>query len=102
MNRGAADIVGETYPMLANAELGTFEATSYKARDGVSIPVYVTVPPKVEPIKLPLVVLPHGGPQSRDDIGFDWLAQFLATRGYAVLQPQAGTCRTTSRMASDI
>lgn len=88
MNRGAADIVGETYPMLANAELGTFEATSYKARDGVSIPVYITVPPKVEPTSLPLVVLPHGGPQSRDDIGFDWIAQFLATRGYAVLQPQ--------------
>jgi dienelactone hydrolase len=88
MNRGAADIVGETYPMLANAELGTFEATSYKARDGISIPVYITLPPKVEPTKLPLVVLPHGGPQSRDDIGFDWIAQFFATRGYAVLQPQ--------------
>ncbi|MGH8196751.1 MAG: alpha/beta fold hydrolase [Steroidobacteraceae bacterium] len=88
INRGTADIVGETYPMLANAELGTIDATSYKARDGVSIPVYLTLPPKREPAKLPLVVLPHGGPQARDDIGFDWLAQFFATRGYAVLQPQ--------------
>lgn len=88
MNRGTADIVGETYAMLADAELGTFDATSFKARDGVSIPVYVTLPPKLEPTRLPLVVLPHGGPQARDDIGFDWLAQFFATRGYAVLQPQ--------------
>ena len=37
---------------------------------------------------LPLVVLPHGGPGARDDPGFDWWAQALASRGYAVLQPQ--------------
>jgi dipeptidyl aminopeptidase/acylaminoacyl peptidase len=37
---------------------------------------------------LPLVVMPHGGPEDRDETGFDWLAQFLASRGYAVLQPQ--------------
>jgi dipeptidyl aminopeptidase/acylaminoacyl peptidase len=37
---------------------------------------------------LPLVILPHGGPESRDWLRFDWWAQFLATRGYAVLQPQ--------------
>ena len=40
------------------------------------------------PKSLPLVVLPHGGPESRDNYAFDWWAQFLATRGYAVLQPQ--------------
>jgi dienelactone hydrolase len=88
MNRGTADIVGEAYPSLIDAELGTMEATTYKARDGIQIPFYVTTPPGRSPGKLPLVVLPHGGPQSRDESGFDWLAQFLATRGYVVLQPQ--------------
>jgi dipeptidyl aminopeptidase/acylaminoacyl peptidase len=46
------------------------------------------LPPDREPKKLPLIVFPHGGPQSRDDAGFDWWVQFLATRGYAVLRPQ--------------
>lgn len=88
MNRGTADIIGETYPKLAEVKLGTMEATTYKARDTTEIPAYVTLPPGVDAAKLPLIVLPHGGPQSRDNSDFDWLAQFLATRGYAVLQPQ--------------
>lgn len=88
LGKGTADIVGEAYPKLADAKLGEMEVTNYKARDGVSIPAYVTMPPGREPKKLPLVVLPHGGPHSRDDVGFGWKAQFLATRGYVVLQPQ--------------
>ncbi len=86
--KGTADMVGEAYPELAAATLGTYRAIYYKARDGVTIPAYLTLPPGREPPGLPLVVLPHGGPQSRDDSGFDWWAQFIATRGYAVLQPQ--------------
>jgi len=88
MNRGTADIIGETYPALADAELGTLEAIHYPARDGIQIPAYVTTPPGREPKNLPVIVLPHGGPSARDDTGFDYLAQFLATRGYLVLQPQ--------------
>jgi dipeptidyl aminopeptidase/acylaminoacyl peptidase len=45
------------------------------------------LPPGRDPKGLPLVVLPHGGPASRDTPGFDWWAQALASRGYAVLQP---------------
>jgi dipeptidyl aminopeptidase/acylaminoacyl peptidase len=86
--RGAADIFGEAYPALANAALGEAQTISYKARDEYEISGYLTLPPGVEAKQLPLVVLPHGGPESRDDPGFDWLAQFLASRGYAVLQPQ--------------
>ncbi|WP_304171808.1 S9 family peptidase, partial [Phenylobacterium aquaticum] len=50
----------------------------------------LTLPPGGKPAggKLPLIVLPHGGPAAHDDEGFDWLTQFLATRGYAVLRPQ--------------
>jgi dipeptidyl aminopeptidase/acylaminoacyl peptidase len=86
--KGSADIVGEAYPALADVALGTVEALSYKSRDGIDIPAYLTLPPGVEPKRLPLVVFPHGGPYARDDAGFDWWTQFLATRGYAVLQPQ--------------
>jgi dipeptidyl aminopeptidase/acylaminoacyl peptidase len=51
------------------------------------IPAYLTLPPGKAAKGLPAVVLPHGGPSSRDEWGFDWLAQFLAARGYAVIQP---------------
>jgi dipeptidyl aminopeptidase/acylaminoacyl peptidase len=54
------------------------------------VPAYLTLPPGAQPgAKLPLVVLPHGGPEARDSgTGFDWWSQFVAARGYAVLQPQ--------------
>lgn len=86
--RGAADIVGELYPELAGEALGEVRFFNYKTRDGYQIPAYLTLPPGKEPKRLPLVVLPHGGPQSRDTADFDWQTQFLASRGYAVLQPQ--------------
>lgn len=86
--KGSADIIGDAYPALAGATLGDQETTSYKSRDGIEIPAYLTTPPGREAKNLPLVVFPHGGPYARDDSGFDWWTQFLATRGYAVLQPQ--------------
>jgi len=53
----------------------------------LQIHAYLTLPPFREAKNLPLVVLPHGGPQSRDYGDFDWKDQALASRGYAVLQP---------------
>ena len=85
---GKADIIGEAYPGLVDAKLGEVRAINYSARDGTSIPAYLTLPPGAGEKNLPLVVLPHGGPESRDYFEFDWWAQFLASRGYAVLQPQ--------------
>lgn len=59
----------------------------YKARDGLTIHGYLTLPPEREAKALPLVVIPHGGPHGvRDDWSFDPEAQFLAHHGYAVLQ----------------
>lgn len=84
----AADIVGEEYPALVDVPLGGVRELTYKARDGYEIPAFVTLPAGAGDKQLPLVVLPHGGPESRDVRTFDWLAQFLASRGYAVLQPQ--------------
>ncbi len=60
----------------------------YAAQDGRPIHAYLTLPMNREAKDLPLIVLPHGGPHSRDDPGFDWISQALASRGYAVLQPQ--------------
>jgi len=60
----------------------------YAAKDGVEIPGYLTVPAgKEEEKKLPAIVMPHGGPSARDRWGFDWLPQYFAAQGYAVLQP---------------
>lgn len=60
---------------------------TYAARDGLEIPAYLTLPKNTEAQNLPTVILPHGGPHSRDYKNFDYWAQFLASRGYAVLQP---------------
>lgn len=83
-----ADILNEAYPLLAKVKLGTVRNFDYEARDKYQLTAYLTLPPDAVAKNLPLVVMPHGGPESRDDPGFDWLAQFLASRGYAVLQPQ--------------
>ena len=82
--------LGEAYPELSGARLGTTRWITYRARDGLEIPAWVTMPPGAPASggRLPLIVLPHGGPAANDDSGFDWWAQFLATRGYVVIQPQ--------------
>ena len=86
--RKSADIVNEAYPLLVGVKLGTVRGFDYAARDKYALTAYLTLPPGAEEKNLPLVVMPHGGPEARDEPGFDWLAQFLASRGYAVLQPQ--------------
>jgi dipeptidyl aminopeptidase/acylaminoacyl peptidase len=83
-----ADIVGEAYPALANMTPGTQRAYAYKSRDGVDLNAYLTIPPGAAEKDLPLVVMPHGGPEARDDPDFDWWTQFLSSRGYAVLRPE--------------
>jgi dipeptidyl aminopeptidase/acylaminoacyl peptidase len=59
----------------------------YKARDGLEIHAVLTMPRGRPASALPLVVMPHGGPHMRDSETWDWWAQFLADRGYAVVQP---------------
>jgi dipeptidyl aminopeptidase/acylaminoacyl peptidase len=60
---------------------------TYPSSDGLRIPAYLTLPKGVPAKSLPLIVFPHGGPWARDQWGFSGIAQFLANRGYAVLQP---------------
>jgi dipeptidyl aminopeptidase/acylaminoacyl peptidase len=79
--------VGKVRPNLDNRTLATVKPIEVPAADGVKIPAYLTLPPGSSGKNLPAVVLPHGGPEARDEWGFDWIAQFLAARGYAVIQP---------------
>jgi dipeptidyl aminopeptidase/acylaminoacyl peptidase len=67
--------------------MASMKPIRYKSSDGLEIPAYLTLPKGVQAKNLPLVVFPHGGPWGRDTWGFRNGAQFLANRGYAVLQP---------------
>ncbi|GAA3889838.1 S9 family peptidase [Sphingomonas limnosediminicola] len=75
-------------PELEGRALASVKPVTITAPDGTPIPAYLTLPPGKAAKGLPAVILPHGGPSSRDEWGFDWLSQFLAARGYAVLQPE--------------
>jgi dipeptidyl aminopeptidase/acylaminoacyl peptidase len=60
---------------------------TYKARDGLPIEAVVTTPKGREARKLPVIVMPHGGPWAHDTLDYDYWAQFLASKGYLVIQP---------------
>lgn len=74
-------------PGIPSENTQPIEVFRYTARDGLEIEAILTgAPPEGSPAK-PLILLPHGGPAARDKVQFDWMAQFFASRGYAVLQP---------------
>ena len=79
--------IASEYPSLEADDLGEMQSYPYKARDGLDIPAYLTLPTGRPGKNLPLVVMPHGGPDARDSMRFNWWAQFLVSRGYAVFQP---------------
>ncbi|MET3824355.1 dienelactone hydrolase [Sphingomonas sp. PvP055] len=74
-------------PPLDGVTLAPVKAITFPAADGTQIPAYLTLPVGSTGKNIPAIVMPHGGPSARDEWGFDWLAQFFAARGYAVLQP---------------
>jgi dipeptidyl aminopeptidase/acylaminoacyl peptidase len=86
LENGATQALGLEYPGLTSADISPVRPVMFKAADGLEISGYLTLPPGRDPKKLPLVVFPHGGPAARDEPGFDWWAQAMASRGYAVLQ----------------
>ncbi|HEY0323412.1 MAG TPA: alpha/beta fold hydrolase [Pyrinomonadaceae bacterium] len=75
------------FDKLPRESLAPMKAVTYKSSDGLEIPAYLTLPKGVAAKNLPLIIFPHGGPWGRDSWGYDAFAQFLANRGYAVLQP---------------
>ncbi|WP_374649968.1 alpha/beta hydrolase family protein [Rhizorhabdus sp.] len=74
-------------PQLEGVKLAEMRPVSFPAADGTMIPGYLTLPPGSTGKNLPAIVMPHGGPGARDEWGFDWMVQYYAARGYAVLQP---------------
>lgn len=84
---GVMNLLATPYDKMRGKMLAGVESVTYPARDGLQIPAYLTVPAGIEPSQLPLIVMPHGGPYLRDEWGYDTWAQFLANRGYIVLQP---------------
>jgi dipeptidyl aminopeptidase/acylaminoacyl peptidase len=83
---GSARLIHRTRPWLTEQELAECRPVPITSRDGLTLRCYLTLPVGVEPVGLPMVLLVHGGPWSRDAWGYGAQAQFLANRGYAVLQ----------------
>ncbi len=79
--------LSDTRPGTAGLTFGAMKPVSYAAADGTAIPGYLTLPPGKEAKNLPAIIMPHGGPSSRDTWGFDWLVQYFSQLGYVVLQP---------------
>ncbi|MBN1596934.1 MAG: S9 family peptidase [Bacteroidales bacterium] len=78
--------IADVSPWLNEDDLAEMQPVSYTSRDGLTIHGYLTLPKGKNPKKLPVVIHPHGGPWARDYWGFNPGVQFLANRGYAVLQ----------------
>jgi dipeptidyl aminopeptidase/acylaminoacyl peptidase len=83
---GAFKAIGSKQPLLKSKDLAEVRYIDWKARDGMQIYGYLTVP-KGEP-PFPLIVLPHGGPFVSETVVYDEWGQMLANNGYLVLQPQ--------------
>lgn len=82
-------LIAQERPEIKPENVGGIFQMTYKAQDGMKIPAILTYPPGAAPdaAPMPLVVLPHGGPAGRDQADFDWLAQYFASRGFLVFQP---------------
>ncbi len=85
-NKKKLTLLFDENPDLGKFKLGTKQPVVIKARDGLEMVSYLTTPAGLEPKKLPLILLIHGGPWDRDSDNYEPEVQFLANRGYAVLQ----------------
>ncbi len=87
LNALAAKPLGFARPQINAPDVGAISTVVYKAVDGLEMDGILTLPTGKAPKNLPVIILPHGGPTAHDEPGFDWWAQGLASRGYAVFQP---------------
>jgi len=90
LDEGQFHMLTAARPQIAGELVAPVRATSFEARDGLTIPTLLTYPLQniQKPESLPTILMPHGGPESHDKIGFDWMAQYFANRGFLVIQPQ--------------
>ncbi len=85
-NTDELELISEVSPWMNESQMAAMKPIKYTSRDGKTIHGYLTLPVGVDAKNLPMVVNPHGGPWARDHWGFNPEIQFLANRGYAVLQ----------------
>jgi len=83
---GEFNKLADFMPWVKEENMAEMKPVSYQSRDGLTIQGYLTLPRGVKAENLPVVINPHGGPWARDSWGFNPEVQFLANRGYAVLQ----------------
>ncbi len=88
LDQRSIEQLGARRSVLSNRALPTASVFSWKARDGLELSGYLTIPAGAKDVKkVPLIVNPHGGPEARDQLMFDEWVQYVAARGYAVFQP---------------
>jgi len=78
--------ITDVSPWLDENKMAIQKPISYKTRDGLTIHGYLTLPKNLKHKNLPVIINPHGGPWARNNWGFNSEIQFLANRGYAILQ----------------
>lgn len=83
---GKLEFIADISPWIPESELADMKPIKYTSRDGLTINGYLTLPKGVAARNLPVVINPHGGPWARDRWDYNSEVQFLANRGYAVLQ----------------
>lgn len=86
-NQGVMTQISYVNDDIGSKNLSPVKMIKYSARDGLGIEGVLTLPKDKEAKNLPFIVLPHGGPWGQDTLTYDYWTQFLASRGYAVLQP---------------
>lgn len=86
--KGALDLLSPARPDILPQAVHPVKEYNFKARDGLTIPSLITTPIGQTVKNLPAIMLPHGGPESYDTLGFDWLSQYFASKGFVVIQPQ--------------
>lgn len=84
---GVIDFILSSNSDLPSELMADIKPIKYQARDDLTIHGYLTLPKGKEAKNLPTIIFPHGGPHARDYLSFDIWAQFFASRGYAVMQP---------------
>jgi dipeptidyl aminopeptidase/acylaminoacyl peptidase len=85
-DKNSLEELATAYDWLNEDNLGEMRPVSIEARDGLTLPAFLTLPPDSDGKNLPMVINPHGGPRARDYWGFNPEVQLMANRGYAVLQ----------------
>jgi dipeptidyl aminopeptidase/acylaminoacyl peptidase len=85
---GGISLLGHARPDIPQKNVHSVEPYQYQARDGMTIPSLLTRPNGLDVVNLPAIIMPHGGPESYDRIGFNYMAQYFANQGYLVIQPQ--------------